>query len=846
MAAQVVIQELHYHPDEGDAEFVEIANIGGTPVDISGWCFTDGIDFCFVSELLSAGEIVVLARDAAVFQATWGIPPDDEYSGSLSNGGEAIVLSDGAEGIGSEVDRVEYDDVAPWPTLCDGEGPSLERIDTTLPGDTPRNWRASIAAAGHTAAAPNSVAAVGLPPFIVDTAHDSVDVGLPIVVTAEVFDATAVALHYVIDFGSETSVPMADDGASGDGASGDGVYGGSIPGQAANSLVRYRIVATGPTGTGNDPRVDDTIVHRGTMVEDATSSDLPIIHWWMHPDDYQAALDHYLTNDTEPALVYYNGRLWDNVQIRVRGGTSREFPKKSWKFVFPQGNDWQAADLGEGPNDDFNLRSGYADKSFLRDILAWEAFADSGAQGLRAFPVRVHQNGSFFGLYTYLEHPDGEWVDRVGLDEDGALYKAEDYMEDRPLEDLDDYFEKEQREDEDYSDLDALIQAIHTLTGDDLRGYLYDALDLPTQINYLAVTTLIHNNDHVAKNYFLYRDTEGSGRWTMLPWDLDLTFGRIWQGEVLNDDIFADDDVIDGMPDVTPSHPRFGDCEHLKWDILCNHLIDVLFFEPETLEMYYRRLRTLMDAQLVSPLIEDRIDVLQPIMTPEAALDAAEWGQYGSAQTLAEAVAILEGDYLAPRRTHLFSTHRVPGEIPPAQSTIGTGDVVIHEIQYAPTGGGDHEFVELQNRTDEALDLSGWTLDGISGALPPGTVLLPGGYLILAGDDSAFRAEYGGGRFVPLDFSGSLEDAGEALVLRDAIGTEIDRVDYGTTLPWPPEPAGGGPSLSKICPSFDGDDPASWEPSAVAGGTPGSANGDCLFADGFETGDLTYWIFGTD
>ena len=37
-------------------------------------------------------------------------------------------------------DRVEYLDVAPWSTMADGTGPSLQRASTSVYGNDPLNW----------------------------------------------------------------------------------------------------------------------------------------------------------------------------------------------------------------------------------------------------------------------------------------------------------------------------------------------------------------------------------------------------------------------------------------------------------------------------------------------------------------------------------------------------------------------------------------------------------------------------------------------------------------------------------------------------------------------------------
>ena len=82
---------------------------------------------------------------------------------------------------------------------------------------------------------------------------------------------------------------------------------------------------------------------------------------------------------------------------------------------------------------------------------------------------------------------------------------------------MEDEYEKESRLDEDYSDLFSFTTDLNTLTGQALTDFIYDNVNIPTVLNYLAVQSIIHNNDHLKKNYFVYRDTDGTGRWTCTP-----------------------------------------------------------------------------------------------------------------------------------------------------------------------------------------------------------------------------------------------------------------------------------------------------------------------------------------
>jgi hypothetical protein len=205
-----------------------------------------------------------------------------------------------------------------------------------------------------------------------------------------------------------------------------------------------------------------------------------------------------------------------------------------------------------------------------------------------------------------------------------------------------------------------------------LTNYLLDNLDVPEILNYLAAVTVTHQNDHPHKNYYLYRDTEGSGEWQMFPQDIDLSFGKNYIGDmggVLSDVMYADDDSIPGRAaEIKPSHPFIGAENYREWNNNWNRLIDAIFDSPVLRDVYLRRLRTVMDELLQAPgtpaeelLFEQRIDELAASIAPEAAMylgGTTAW-PWGTNQSLAQAVNILKTQYLAVRRTHLYNTHSI-------------------------------------------------------------------------------------------------------------------------------------------------------------------------------------------
>ncbi|MFP6873920.1 MAG: lamin tail domain-containing protein [Verrucomicrobiales bacterium] len=147
----VVINEIHHDEDDKTlrAEFIELYNPGDAAVDISGWYFSNGIDYTFpVATTLRAGGYLVIAEDPAVMSSYFGVDGADgpfRNNTSLKNSGEKITLRDLS---GSKIDEVDYALGFPWPTVGDEVGspsasPSIELINPLLDNDLGGSWRAS-------------------------------------------------------------------------------------------------------------------------------------------------------------------------------------------------------------------------------------------------------------------------------------------------------------------------------------------------------------------------------------------------------------------------------------------------------------------------------------------------------------------------------------------------------------------------------------------------------------------------------------------------------------------------------------------------------------------------------
>ena len=139
---KIVITEVLYSADPTNVggEFIELFNNDTDEVNLTNWVLTDAVAFTFPSDtLMQPGDYIIVARNAAEATSFYGVTPVGEYTGTLSNGGDSILLQD--DGIPRQViDSVVYGDKLPWPTEADGGGVSLELLDPNSSNAVATNW----------------------------------------------------------------------------------------------------------------------------------------------------------------------------------------------------------------------------------------------------------------------------------------------------------------------------------------------------------------------------------------------------------------------------------------------------------------------------------------------------------------------------------------------------------------------------------------------------------------------------------------------------------------------------------------------------------------------------------
>ncbi len=177
----------------------------------------------------------------------------------------------------------------------------------------------------------------------------------------------------------------------------------------------------------------------------------------------------------------------------------------------------------------------------------------------------------------------------------------------------------------------------------------------------------------------------------------------------------------------------------------------------------------------------------------------------------------LRGRYPDGTGAWLFPDMATPGS---SNSFAFHNEIVINEIMYhhsaiastnnLPPQQSSETWLELFNRSANAVNLTGWGLSGaINYHFAAGKILPPGGYLVVAKDAAALRAIYPS-IDIAGNFGGNLPSKGSLIVLADPAGNPADQVRYFKGGRWPDLANGGGSSLELRDPNADNSKAEAW------------------------------------
>ena len=766
--------------DGQSSDWIEIHNTGAEKVDLEGWFLTDdeskpskwafpnGLDLNPDAYLLVFASEKNKHTPQTIFQKSpiksthtnFKLALEGEYLALVQPDGETIEHAYGPT-YPLQVGNTSYG--------LNEAGESVYFVEVT-PG------KANVGGAASVGPIIDNVTNVTGEPDLSMT--DEMTVSAEVLPTAGA--VSKVTLFYKFMFKSESSKRMLDDGVAPDEVAGDGIYTATFSFQTIfgsqvdpGEMIRYRIEAEDDGGIVqrlplfHDPNDADEYFGTVTVNPDLSTSKLPTLHWFVENPNSAA------TERGTRGAVYFLGEFYDNVTFDIHGQSTRGFPKKSYDFDFNSGHRFKFRE-GDDRVKDVNILTNWADKSKVRNVMAYDILTESGVPAHWVVPFRMQQNGEFHSTADMVEDGDSIYLKRVGLREDGALYKMYNRLDSAGGG------EKKSRKWEDDDDLEDFIDGISSGSTAEKMAYVFDNVNVPDMVNFLTSKAVYNNTDFGHKNYYVYRDTGGTDEWTILPWDVDLSWGRRWTGA---ENYFRD--AMEARNEVTIQAN--------------NRLVTLLHNDDEFEDMFYRRLRTLMDDFIGDgetppnrSWVMDQLAYWRDTIDPEgvvsdADLDYEKWGSWGNNNNMEAGHARVRDEYVPERRDYVYGLSKLPNR----QSE----DLQVEFIEAAfqpGSGNQEEEYLVLQNFSGEAVDLSGWTISGaIEYTFRPGTVVVGSssifnkadGQFYVVRNSQAFRKRAegpsGGQRLLMQgDYKGQLSARGETLTLSDREGKVIHEFNY--------------------------------------------------------------------
>ncbi len=238
------------------------------------------------------------------------------------------------------------------------------------------------------------------------------------------------------------------------------------------------------------------------------------------PDSFTYIYENWSTDHYIPCVLSYGGQVWPECRVRIRGDSSREFPKKSLRvktdgLPFANGRDV------------ILFNADYEDESYIHTVISTRLFSELGYPCFAAEHARLHLNGGYYGLYLRTENVDEDFLASSSLDPNGSLYKAT--LDGATLSEFDDiynFWEKKTNTAAPWDDLVLLRDEINSVSDAEYLAWVQESFDYQQMLKIIVANWWLSNGSTYYHNYYMYHDVNGSGKWTMLPWDMDKTLSQ--------------------------------------------------------------------------------------------------------------------------------------------------------------------------------------------------------------------------------------------------------------------------------------------------------------------------------
>jgi hypothetical protein len=261
----------------------------------------------------------------------------------------------------------------------------------------------------------------------------------------------------------------------------------------------------------------------------AKISDVENVTWYQQSFDKQY---HYT------GTFVADGKVYDHVPFRARGGVWRySMGKNMWKFNFNKGHHLEAKDdYGNRYRSKWgklNLRAciqqgdyGRRGEQGMYEAVGFRLFNLAGVDAPRTHWVSLRiigekeenpsnqYRGDFWGLYLAIENEDEDFLQEHNLPH-GNIYKM--------MFGQGELTNPNAGESHDQRDVQQFLGGMRSRAQS--TEWWRQNVDMPRYYSYRSIVEAIHHYDiSDGKNYDFYFNPQ-AGRWCVIPWDIDLTWG---------------------------------------------------------------------------------------------------------------------------------------------------------------------------------------------------------------------------------------------------------------------------------------------------------------------------------
>jgi hypothetical protein len=252
--------------------------------------------------------------------------------------------------------------------------------------------------------------------------------------------------------------------------------------------------------------------------------------WWQDLLNTRTSGAEIQANLTVDAVTY------PTVGIRVRSSSSSAVGGNKMPFNVSLDSFVAGQDLYGFST--LNLNNGAVDPTLTRETISYHVLRHYMPAPRTAY-IRLHLNGTYWGLYILVEQPNKDFLRAWFSSEEGTRYKGDrpgsaavgtsrlNWLGATPSLYYTSYEAKTPAHPNVWTDLVNAIDKLNNTPAANFKVEVERVINVDRALWYLAVSNLLINSDDymgAGHNYYMYFDP-ADGRMNMIPWDYNEAFG---------------------------------------------------------------------------------------------------------------------------------------------------------------------------------------------------------------------------------------------------------------------------------------------------------------------------------